>query len=40
MLKEKLGLWPYGVVCDEKEFILMPETQNDVEQLKKKKKEK
>ena len=26
MLKEKLGLCPYGVICDEKEFILMPET--------------
>ena len=35
MLKEKLGLCPYGVICDEQEFILMPETQHDVEQLKK-----
>ena len=25
MLKEKLGLCPYEVICDEKEFILMPE---------------
>ena len=25
MLKEKLGLCPYEVTCDEKEFILMPE---------------
>ena len=35
MLKEKLGLCPYGVICDEKELILMPETQHDFEQLKK-----
>ena len=35
MLKEKLGLCPYGVICDEQEFILMPETQRDVEQLEK-----
>ena len=39
MLKEKLGLCPYGVICDEKEFILMPETQYDAEQLKKENKE-
>ena len=39
MLKEKLGLCPYGVICDEKEFILMPETQYNVEQLKKENKE-
>ena len=25
----------YGVICDEKEFIVIPETQHDVEQLKK-----
>ena len=36
MLKEKLGLCPYEVICDEKEFILMPETQDDIEGLKKK----
>ena len=35
MLKEKLGLCPYRVICDEQEFILMPETQHHVEQLKK-----
>ena len=35
MLKEKLGLCPYEVIWDEKEFILMPEIQNDVEELKK-----
>ena len=35
MLKEKLGLCPYEVICDEKEFILMPERQHDVGQLKK-----
>ena len=35
MLKEKLGLCPYEVICDEKEFILMLETQDDIEDLKK-----
>ena len=35
MLKEKLGLCPYEVICDEKEFILMPEIQDDIEELKK-----
>ena len=35
MLKEKLGLCPYGVICDEEEFILMPKIQDDIEQLKK-----
>ena len=39
MLKEKLGLCPYEVICDEKEFILMPERQHDVGQLKKENKE-
>ena len=36
MLKEKLVLCPYEVICNEKEFILMPKTQHDVEQLEKK----
>ena len=35
MLKEKLGLCPYGVICDEQEFIL-PEIQDDIKELKKK----
>ena len=35
MLKEKLGLCPSGVICDEQEFILMPEMQDGVEQFKK-----
>ena len=35
MLKEKLGLCPYRVICDERELIVIPETQHDVEQLKK-----
>ena len=39
MPKEKLGLCPYEVICDEKEFILMPERQHDVGQLKKENKE-
>ena len=39
MLKEKLGLCPYEVIRDEKEFILMPERQHDVGQLKKENKE-
>ena len=34
MLKEKLGLCPYEVICDEKEFTL-PEIQDDIEELKK-----
>ena len=38
MLKEKLGLCPYGVICDEQEFIL-PEIQDDIEELKKENKE-
>ena len=35
MLKEKLGLCPDEVICNEKEFILMPEIQDDSEELKK-----
>ena len=35
MLKEKFGLWSYELICNEQEFILMPETQHGVEQLKK-----
>ena len=35
MLKEKLGLCPYEVICDEQEFILMSEMQDDIEELKK-----
>ena len=35
MLKEKLGLCPYKVICDEKEFILMPEIQDDIEEFRK-----
>ena len=34
MIKEKLGFCPYGVICDEQEFILMPEIQDDIEELK------
>ena len=39
MLKEKLGLWPYEIICDEQEFILMPEIQDDIDELKKENKE-
>ena len=39
MLKEKLGLCPYAVICNEKQFILMPEIQDDIEDLKKANKE-
>ena len=35
MLKEKLGLCPDEVICNEEEFILMPEIQDDIEELKK-----
>ena len=35
MIKEKLGLCLYEVICDEQEFILMPEIQDDIEKLKK-----
>ena len=38
MIKEKLGLCPYEVICDEQEFIL-PEIQGDIEELKKENKE-
>ena len=34
MLKEKLGLCPYEVICNEKEFILMSEIQDDFEEIK------
>ena len=36
MLKEKLGLCPYEIICDEQEFILMPEIQNTNKNLIKK----
>ena len=35
MLREKFDLCPYEVICDEKEFILMSEIQNDAKALKK-----
>ena len=35
MLKEKLGSCPYEVICDEKDFILIPEIQDDIKELKK-----
>ena len=35
MLKEKFGLCPYEVIFYEKDFILMPKTEHDVEELKK-----
>ena len=35
MLKEKLGLCPCEVIFDEKEFILMPEIQDDIDEFKK-----
>ena len=38
MLKEKLGLCPYEVICDEQEFIL-PEIQDYIKELKKENKE-
>ena len=34
MLKEKLGLCPYEVICNEKEFILMSKIQDDFEEIK------
>ena len=37
MRREKLDLCPYKVICDKKEFILMPEIQNDAKVLKKRK---
>ena len=38
MIKEKFGLCPYEVICDEQVFIL-PEIQDDIEELKKENKE-
>ena len=35
MLKEKLGLCPYEDTDNEKEFTLMPEIEDDIEQVKK-----
>ena len=35
MLKEKLGLCPYGVICDKQEFVL-PKIHDNIEKLKKK----
>ena len=35
VLKEKVGLCPYEVVCNGEEFILMPRIQYDVQELKK-----
>ena len=32
MLKEKLGLCPYGVICDQQEFILA-KTQDDIKEF-------
>ena len=34
MLKEKLGLCPYGVICNEQDFNLMSEIQHDSEEIK------
>ena len=34
MLKEKLGLCPYKVICYGKEFLLMPKIQDDIEEFK------
>ena len=34
MLKKKLGICPYRVICDEQDFILMPEIQDDFEEIK------
>ena len=39
MLNEKLGLCPYEVICSEEDFVLMPEIQDDIEELKKENKE-
>ena len=35
MLKEKLGLCPYEVICDEQECVLMPKIQDGIKKLKK-----
>ena len=34
MIKEKLGLCLYGIICDEQEYIL-PKIQDDIKELKK-----
>ena len=34
MLKEKLGLCPYEVICNEQDFTLMSEIQDDFEEIK------
>ena len=39
MLKEKPRLCPYEVICSEEDFVLMPEIQDDIEELKKENKE-
>ena len=39
MLKEKLGLCPYEVICNKEHFILMSEIQDDIEELEKENKE-
>ena len=39
MLKEKLGLCPHEVICNEEDFISMSEIQDDIEELKKENKE-
>ena len=33
MLKKKLGICPYEVICDEKDFILMPKIQDADKEL-------
>ena len=33
MLKEKLGICPYGVICNKQEFILIPEIQDTDKEL-------
>ena len=38
ILKEKLGLCPYEVICDEQEFVLL-EMQDDIKELRKENKE-
>ena len=39
MLKEKIGLCPYEFICNEADFILMPEIQDDIEEFRKENKE-
>ena len=34
MLREKLGLCPYEVICNEQDFTLMSEIQDDFEEIK------